>query len=219
MLLHSDTESRRDGFTLIELLTVMTIIAILAGLVLGAMGWAQRKGAMSRAEGEIRAMSTACESYKSDNAIYPRGPGAAMTVGGVSIPANATDALDAKTNGNSSSSLIPNAYSKADLFLYTQLSGDVDGNGTAPDNDPVTSQPMKVYMTFKRDQLGPPGTGTTITYIKDPFGNCYGYSTANAADPTKGYNPTFDLWCTGGSIKNPTPGQATDPALKWIKNW
>ena len=64
--------SRQHGFTLIELLVVITVIAILAGLVLQAAGYAQKKGARSRAEAEIAALSAALENYKSDIGDYPK---------------------------------------------------------------------------------------------------------------------------------------------------
>ena len=59
------------GFTLIELLVVVAIIAILAALVLSTAGYVQKKGATSRAEGEIAALSAALESYKADMGDYP----------------------------------------------------------------------------------------------------------------------------------------------------
>jgi hypothetical protein len=63
--------------------------------------------------------------------------------------------------------------------------------------------------------LSPPNGNGTVTAIRDPFGNNYGYSTAQQADPSKGFNPTFDLWSTGGTTN------ATDAAYEkaWIKNW
>src|SRR5881396_1063309 len=60
------------AFTLIELIVVITVIVILTGLVLSTVGYAQKKGARARAETEIAAISAALESYKADNAIYPR---------------------------------------------------------------------------------------------------------------------------------------------------
>ena len=59
------------GFTLIELLVAITVIAILAGLVLGSAGYIQKKSARSRAEVEIAALSAALESYKAEYGAYP----------------------------------------------------------------------------------------------------------------------------------------------------
>ena len=62
------------AFTLIELLVVIAIIIILGGLILSTVGYVQKKGARSRAETEIAAMSAALENYKADNGIYPACP-------------------------------------------------------------------------------------------------------------------------------------------------
>ena len=74
-------------------------------------------------------------------------------------------------------------------------------------------------MAFKPNMLLPPGGSGTVTAISDPFGNSYGYSTANQADPVtpKGYNPTFDLWSTTGLTTAGQPTQADQN--QWIKNW
>ena len=60
-----------SAFTLVELLIVIAIIAILASLVLAAASSVQKKGARSRAEGEIAALEAALESFKADNGDYP----------------------------------------------------------------------------------------------------------------------------------------------------
>ena len=65
--------STTRAFTLIELLVVIAIIAILAGLLLNTAGYIQKKGAMSRAETEIAALTVALENYKADNGDYPPG--------------------------------------------------------------------------------------------------------------------------------------------------
>jgi type II secretory pathway pseudopilin PulG len=198
---------RYNAFTLIELVLVVGIIIVLAGLVLSTVGYARKKGARARAETEIAAMSAACENYKADNGIYVRGPAADMTVGNTFISANATDVLNAKQNGNPTSP----SFSKASLYLYTQLSGDSAGN-QQPTN--------KSYFTFKPQMLSMDSNGL-VTAIKDPFGNSYGYSTIQAGtqDTTKGYNPTFDLWSTAGLTADP-PGNGTDTITpQWIKNW
>jgi type II secretory pathway pseudopilin PulG len=214
-----DTPASTAAFTLIELLVVMAIIIVLAGLILSTMGYVQKKGARSRAETEIAAMSAALESYKADNAAYPRPQPA---------PNPTTDTLDARTMGDPVTT-DATLYKAASLVLYRALSGDrnldrivnatdesfdIDGS---PLGTPLTQLP-KSYFTFKPNQLSPADETQNVQYIRDPFGNSYGYSTANQADPTtpKGYNPTFDLWSTSGLAADPPTNTIT---LQWIKNW
>ncbi len=61
----------KSAFTLIELMAVMTIIAILAGLVIGIASYAQRSAAEKQAKAEIKSMESAIESFKLDNGYYP----------------------------------------------------------------------------------------------------------------------------------------------------
>jgi type II secretory pathway pseudopilin PulG len=185
---------RAEGaMTIIELLVVIIIIFILAGLVLSISSYVQNKGTRARAETEIAAISAALESYKADNGIYPRN--------------SDTDNIDARINLAPAPSPSPNAYTSASFYLYSQLSG-LDQN-----QQPVAG--MKSYFTFRPQMLGhPTGNTTTVTYIRDPFGNSYGYSTANQGSSSAGYNPTFDLW-SAGSTASPTP----TPPTAWIKNW
>jgi general secretion pathway protein G len=241
---------RLSGFTLIELLTVMTIIAILAGLILSISGYANKKAATARAQGEIQALSAACESYKADNGTYPYQPIAvsgtvpAATNVGKSSSNIPSDLLDPRTSGTSSATT-GGPYINASLELYEALSGDVSLSGTG--GGPL----VKNYISdLRQDVLGRANasaavsSSNTVAYLSDPFGNVYGYSTANATSTTSGtacisgypnattgaiypgYNPTFDLWCTGGNLNNPyngtgatAPGAPGDPALGWVKNW
>ncbi len=90
-----------------------------------------------------------------------------------------------------------------------RIAGDADDN-------PITPNAGPNYMgsPFKPNMLDPNPAGPN-TFIKDPFGNAYGYSTVKASAPgeTDGYNPTFDLWSTGGTITNPVDQS------QWMKNW
>jgi general secretion pathway protein G len=192
------TTAATAAFTLIELLVVIAIIIVLAGLILSTMGYVRKKGARSRAETEIAAMSAACESYKSDNGIYPRD--------------NATNQYTDTLNARQNFDPMQTVYQNASFYLYTQLSGDSSGN---------RSPTGKSYMAFKPNMLLPPGGSGTVIAISDPFGNSYGYSTANQADPItpKGYNPTFDLWSTAGVAPSPTPTPPSTLQNLWIKNW
>ena len=188
------------AFTIIELLVVITIIIILGSLILSTVGYVQKKGARSRAEAEMAAMSAALESYKADNGIYPSTPNT------VSLTAMA--AVD---NGSVSGS-----YASATLDVYTLLTGDTTHDGT--------SAATKSYMTFKPQMLGrqsrsvPISSSNKITSISDPFGNSYGYSTSKNPDvnpnasSAAGFNPTYDLWTAADA--SPSPNQT-----QWIKNW
>ena len=59
------------AFTLIELLVTITVIAILAGITLAAMGGVNQKATRDKAKAEIAAISNALEQYKSINDTYP----------------------------------------------------------------------------------------------------------------------------------------------------
>jgi prepilin-type N-terminal cleavage/methylation domain-containing protein len=191
-----------DAFTLVELIVVITVIVILTGLVLSTVGYVQKKAARSRAETEIAAMSAACENYKADNGIYPR-----------DTTNNTTDNLAALTSQTPPDPLPTSydpsnaAYSAASSYLYGQLSGNVSRDRS--------TYSQKSYFQFKPNMLSPAGGTGTVTAIRDPFGNSYGYSTANQANSSYGFNPTFDLWSTGGT------SNATTAAYEkaWIKNW
>ena len=189
-------ERRYNAFTLIELIVVFALILVLTGLVLSTAGYARKKGARARAETEIAAMSAALESYKADNAAYPRD----------NTTNHYTDTLNARQNFDPTQTM----YQNASFYLYTQLSGDSSG---------TRSPTGKSYMTFKPNMLLPAGGSGTVIAISDPFGNSYGYSTANQADSTKGYNPTFDLWSTAGVAASPTPAPPAMQQDLWIKNW
>jgi general secretion pathway protein G len=183
----------KNAFTIIELLVVIALIIILAGLILSTVGYVQNKAARSRAETEIAAISAALENYKADNGIYPR-----------DNPGNKyTDVLDARAGPTPAPP--PSSYTNASFYLFQQLSG-LDQNQQRLSN-------MTNYFTFKPQMLGgtrdSSGNITLVTFIRDPFGNSYGYSTAYQADQTKGYNPTFDLWSTANSSSQ----------TQWIKNW
>ena len=60
------------GFTLLELLTVMGIIAILAGIVLGVGRRASESGKIARAKVELAALSNALEAYRIQYGDYPQ---------------------------------------------------------------------------------------------------------------------------------------------------
>lgn len=211
----------RSAFTLVEMLTVMAVIGVLAGLVISVFGGVQSKANRSRAQTEIQAISAACENYKNEFGSYPQNTD--------------SDALDPRTHANPLST----NYIRASLFLYQELSGDLNADGVAGDIVSGT-EPSKSYMPdgFRPNMLERNTARTQILFVKDPYGNCYGYSTAGLAQEKdfqfrirqdksaerpkdssrKGFNPTFDLWSTGGKIPKASATTSFDQG-PWVKNW
>ena len=73
------------GFTLIELLIVMTIIALLAGLSLFAVGGVRESARDGRRKSDLEVIRSALELYKADCNVYP----GSITGGGtLSAPAS-----------------------------------------------------------------------------------------------------------------------------------
>jgi type II secretory pathway pseudopilin PulG len=226
------------------MLVVMAVIAILAGIILSVNGLVQKKAALSKADGEIRALAIGCEKYKTDFGSYPMSPETATQA-----PYNgATNKLDPRLNGNPNEDV----YKTASLVLYRALSGDMDCNMSVNDADGKvnidgtsisTTTPVKPTI-YIQDFFIPGRLGVSsiskVLFLKDPFGNSYGYSTKGAAIDqrfqtelaknaatdrsamgTGGYNTTFDLWSTGGktSLNTANIGKSNDDTNVWVKNW
>lgn len=210
----------KSAFTLVEMLVVLAVIGALAGLVISAFVGVQRNGNHKRALTEIQAISTACENYKNEFGSYPQNED--------------SDALDPRAHGNP----LDTNYLRASLFLYKTLSGDLNANGRA--DDFIGTQLATSYFAdgFRPNMLAWNSARTEVLFIKDPYGNCYGYSTAALAQEKdfqfqirqnestqrpkdsarKGYNPTFDLWSTGGKIPRASSGSSFDQG-PWVKSW
>jgi prepilin-type N-terminal cleavage/methylation domain-containing protein len=197
---------RLSSFSLIELLMVIAIIAILAALTLAAASAVMNKGARSRASAEIQAMGTALEGYKTDNGIYPTASG--LLTNSAAAPYHSTT-LDGTST----------AYQTNSQTLYMALSGKTNFLD-------LPAAGVKSYMSFKMNQVGNATTAagtapsaSTSTYVKDPWGYSYGYSTGttnNATTVSYPFNGSgfFDLWSTGGLING---AQANTNA--WLSNW
>lgn len=162
-------EKAGRGFTLIELLVVIAIIAILAGLVLSTAGFIQRKGATSRAQAEIAALSAALESYKADMGDYPPGSNASPTSTGPITGANSFLRAALAPTGTNPLNPLNKVY-----FEFPT------GMGTNKTNPSATNQNV----------LDPFG---------EPYGYVYTNSGNLAPRGTMNGTNFFDLWSRAGS--------------------
>ncbi|MCH2064350.1 MAG: type II secretion system protein GspG [Roseibacillus sp.] len=178
------------GFTLVELLTVVTIILILSGLVIGVTSFVQRKAAVDKARVQLRQFELKIEDYKRD-------------AGGL-LPATTGEDVEARSG----------------LIIYRMLYGDgigADGVVGTEDDGALDGRPdagATVYLedldpNNNRQQMIDTKGGNVPVEVVDPWGNPWRFRNQKG-DPDQ-ENPDFDLWSHGPDGKN---GTADD-----IKNW
>ena len=194
----------KAAFTLIELMAVITIIVILAGLVVGGLGYVTDKQAKARASVQIALLSKALEAYKLDMGTYP-------------------------LTGDTTTGLLKSAASLyAPLFYegydynkqpsppttWTKRIGAVDYAKSTTiylaDLDPTSTKQGWVDPVTGASPVPP-----AATTIKDPWGTEYRYRTAQPLTGTTPnpatLNPDFDLWSSGkNSSTNPGGTSAAD---------
>lgn len=160
--------SRIAAFTLIELLVVVAIIAILAGMLLPALGAVKTKVMKGRAKTEMQDIGTAISTYETTYSRLPIIP---------SIPSGTDDVtfgLGATTNaaGLPPGVRIIETNSGIIAILMDTLRFK-NGNYTVNSNHTLNPQQTSVlHAKPSGDSSGGAGVGTDGEY-RDPWGNPY----------------------------------------------
>jgi prepilin-type N-terminal cleavage/methylation domain-containing protein len=208
------TNPRRGiaAFTLIELMAVITIIVILAGLVVGGLGFVTERQAKERARVQLALLTKALEEYKLDIGMYPP-------------TGNVTGNLGTNGSNNSQDIYIALFYEGYNFnsqtnppFNWTKTVNGVQVPMATkiylPDLDPTWSKQGWVDLVTGVNAVPPPAA-----VIKDPWGNQYCYRTAvDAAGVANAntQNPDFDLWSMGkdgrSNAGNPSLTSPAPPA-------
>lgn len=201
----------KAAFTLIEVMAVITIIIILAGLVVGGMGFVTERQAKEKARVQIALLSKALEEYNLDMGTYPPtgntidGAGqswdslyTSLFYEGYDYAKQNSPATWVKTVGSNT------AFPKATRIYLTDL-------------DPTSSKQGWMDSAFINNTTPPlpKKDAPKATTVVDPWGKEYGYRTAvdaAGASNKDTQNPDFDLWSWGkdGKTKPATPSDAAN---------
>ncbi|MEM9399154.1 MAG: type II secretion system protein [Verrucomicrobiota bacterium] len=184
----------RRGFTLVELLVVLSILAVLAGMIIGTAGPIQRKARTHQTTVEIAGIELAVANFKTDQGDFPQ--------------------INFIGMGNGIYEGNPDNYMETAQALFQDLC-----RGGEPDAsyDIAAEAGVTIYLTdVKRTQVGDPEGSS---FLRDPFQKPYGYfydyktqekSLFNIVEP--------DIWSTTGEMEEPLDNQDA-VYLRWVKNW
>lgn len=164
----------RAAFTLIELMAVITIIVILAGLVVGGLGFVTERQAKEKAKVQIALLSKAIEEYKLDMGKYPGS-------------ANDTPAA-ANISNELYDRLFYQGYEYGDNPARPDSTTDPKATKIyLADLDPTSTK--QGWVTLETSTSAKPKSNQKIL---DPWGKEYYYRKGINA-----VNPDFDLWSAG----------------------
>lgn len=198
----------RAAFTLIELMAVITIIVILAGLVVGGMGFVSERQAKEKAKVQTQLLAKAIEEYKLDIGMYP--------------PTSDKNSASAPNGTSTSADLYVCLFYEGYDYAEKSKGGSAPTSWTKTVGGVSVPKATKIYLpeldptTTKQGWVdtvtGASAKPPTSTPIRDPWGNQYCYRSATDASGksnTNSQNPDFDLWSMGKDGKT----NASNPSL------
>lgn len=182
---------KHRAFTLIELMAVVTIIVILAGLVVGGLGFVTERQAKEKAKVQIALLSKAIEEYKLDMGRYP-GDAINTGIAGTGMTNQLYAELFYEGYDYNRQANPPATWEKTVSGVKVPKSTKI----YLPDLDPISSR--QGWVTKPASGNIPPAALST-PFIADPWGNPYRYRKGRDAQ-----NPDFDLWSAGKDGKTET---------------
>lgn len=165
------------AFTIIELLTVIAIIAILAAMILPAIGAAKRHAMMKKSQMEANGIADAIRRYEATYNRYPVSNDVMriasenkedFTFGGVNADGSYPSGMDAlKTNNSEVIAIL--------MDLTNFPTGGTTSDGARHERNPQQIKFLNATMvntTASGGEPNTPGVGSDLVY-RDPWGNPY----------------------------------------------
>jgi len=157
---------KNQGFTLIELLVVITIIGILMGILLPAVGAAFKKAKEARANTEVRAIETAMKAYLQEYGKFPLQVSSTddqeyNTGKNAPYPAH-KDLISILRGQNSKDKLNKNTNPRSILFLEVSEDSLVDGEMQDP-----WEQVYRITADWDFDNIVNSHTGRNVVVWSD----------------------------------------------------
>lgn len=204
MILHPRTIRRlHAGFSLMELLVVISIIALLASMTMGAFSYVQKAAMRNRTTAMHRAIISGLENYHSEFGEYPEPTGG----GGM-------ETFHGRSYDTSGARMLYQALSGDGANMIKLASGGgrgSDGKWDADEKMLLTDMPKEMYTV----------AGSNRNMLLDGFSHPFQYTKGGTE---QALNPTFDLWSYGEdevNVKAADKGtkQSAKATAKWIKNF
>jgi len=169
---------QRVGFTLIELLLVVSIIAAMAGLVIGIQTGIQHKQNVAKAKAEVQALALALEGFKAKYGDYPwiqfepDGQGSAI----VRAKQDTARLLYKALTGEAKLVPIRGSTGGTVSAVHTYpLSRIPAGSGVSEQPGPVLLDPNKMTVFDGQYFADEPNFNAEEAYFVDPWNNAYEY--------------------------------------------
>ncbi|MFN0076528.1 MAG: type II secretion system protein [Prosthecobacter sp.] len=214
------------AFTLVEMLIVITIIALLASLTMGAYTYAMRSSKRRTTTGTFEAIKLALERYNTEFGEFPEPAGKEQMVEiipGKSYDTSGAACLYQALTGDGYDQIKGVSASTGSDKSSAASDGKTEGTAEIK-NMMLVEVPRTIWTAKSSRYLIIDAFGRPFQYIKAASATAAAGGAGGAATTATTVNSTYDLWSYSEDEQNITSTSIQsqeDPkiSVKWIKNW